>query len=303
MSLFSPPSRLETQVYVDVVAQLGLEARSSAWTERAGLGDRHSFLEGPVFDRDGNLYVVDAPFGRILRIRADRTVEIAATYDGTPNGLAMHRDGDLFIADREHGIMRLDPISGRVETFLGRDRLEPGFKGPNDLIFDRGGNLYFTDQGDTGLQDPTGRVFRLRTDGRLDCLLSNVPSPNGLALNPDESRLFVAVTFAQQVWHCPLLADGTTRKVGVFQSFTGGFSGPDGLAVDDEGGLAVCQNRMGSVWLFDAQGVPTFRVVSCRGTMTTNATYGGPDGRTLFITESESGSVLMAAIPAAGQRS
>src|SRR5690606_33611461 len=156
----------------------------------------------------------------------------------------------------------------------------------NDLVFDRSGNLYFTDQGDTGLQDPTGRVFRLRPDGRLDCLLANVPSPNGVALTPDESRLFIAVTFAQQVWHAPLLADGSTPKVGVFQSFTGGFSGPDGLAVDAEGNLAVCQNRMGSVWLFDAQGVPTYRIVSCRGSMTTNATYGGPDGRTLFITES-----------------
>mgnify|MGYP000507148889 CR=1 FL=1 len=300
MSLFPPPSRLDTQVYVDVVANLGLKPRTSPWSERAGLGGRHSFLEGPVFDRDGNLYVVDAPFGRILRIRPDRNVEVAAEYDGTPNGLALHRDGDIFIADRVNGIMRLDPVSGRVETFLGRDKLEPGFQGPNDLVFDRSGNLYFTDQGDTGLHDPTGRVFRVRTDRRLDCLLSNVPSPNGIALNPDESRLFVAVTFAQQVWHCPLLADGTTRKVGVYQNFSGGFSGPDGLAVDEQGGLAVCQNRMGSVWLFDPQGVPAFRIVSCRGMMTTNAAYGGPDRRTIFITESESGCILTAAVPVAG---
>jgi gluconolactonase len=300
MSLFAPPAVLGTEVYVDVVEQLGLKPQSTAWSERAGLGDRHSFLEGPVFHRDGNLYVVDASFGRILRIRPDRSVEIATTYDGTPNGLAVHPDGDILIADRVNGILRLDPVSGRVETFLGRERLEPGFKGPNDLVFDRSGNLYFTDQGDTGLQDPTGRVFRYRPDGRLDCLLANVPSPNGVALNPDESRLFVAVTFAQQVWHMPLLADGTTKKVGVFQNFTGGFSGPDGLAVDETGGLAVCQNRMGSVWLFDALGIPTFRIVSCRGMMTTNAAYGGPDRRTLFITESDSGCVLMADAPVPG---
>ena len=300
MSLFSPPQPLETQVYVDVVAHLGLKPRSSPWTQRNGLGDRHSFLEGPVFDPNGNLYVVDASNGRILKITSDRSTSIVAEYDGNPNGLAMHRDGDIFIADRVHGILRLDPVSGRVEPFLTREQLEPGFKGLNDLTFDRSGNLYFTDQGDTGLQDPTGRVFRLRPDGRLDCLLSNVPSPNGIALNPEESRLFVAVTFAQQVWHCPLLADGTTRKVGVYQTFTGGFSGPDGLAVDEDGGLAVCQNRMGSVWLFDAVGVPTYRVISCRGMMTTNAAYGGPDLRTLFITESDSGCVLMAAAPVAG---
>ncbi|MGN5354138.1 hypothetical protein ACQ4P5_19195 [Ralstonia sp. L16] len=54
--------------------------------------------------------------------------------------------------------------------------------------------MYFTDQGQTGLHDPTGRVYRLCTDGRLDCLLANGPSPNGLVLTPDESALFVAMT-------------------------------------------------------------------------------------------------------------
>ena len=76
----------------------------------------------------------------------------------------------------------------------------------------------------------------------------------------------------------------------------GGFSGPDGLAVDREGGLAVCQHRTGSVWLFDPLGAPTYRIRSCRGLLTTNATY-GPDGRTLFITESETGAILTATIP------
>jgi hypothetical protein len=54
--------------------------------------------------------------------------------------------------------------------------------------------VYFTDQGQTGLHDPTGRVYRLCTDGRLDCLLVNGPSPNGLVLTHDESALFVAMT-------------------------------------------------------------------------------------------------------------
>lgn len=54
--------------------------------------------------------------------------------------------------------------------------------------------MYFTDQGQTGLHDPTGRVYRLCTDGRLDCQLANGPSPNGLVLTPDESALFVAMT-------------------------------------------------------------------------------------------------------------
>jgi len=296
MSLYPPPQPLESDVFVDVVAALGLEPRSSAWLRSAGLPDMHSFLEGPVFDGAGNLYVVDSAFGRIFRIDAARQVSVVADYGGVPNGLAMGGDGDIYIADRENGILRLDLPTRSISPVVTRSQLGPDFKGPNDLVFDSRGNLYFTDQGDTDLNDPTGRVFRLNADGSLDRLLSNVPSPNGIALSPDETRLYVAVTFGQQVWHMPLRADGKIIKVGVFQSFSGGFSGPDGLAVDREGGLAVCQNRTGSVWLFDPLGAPTYRIRSCRGLLTTNATY-GPDGRTLFITESETGAILTATIP------
>ena len=296
MSLYPPPQLLASEVHVDLVAQLGLEPRGSPWLRKAGLPDTHSFLEGPVFDADGNLFVVDAPFGRIFRIDPAGEASVALTYDGVPNGLALGPDGNIYIADREHGILRFEPTGAAVTPVIPRSRLEPDFKGPNDLVFDSRGNLYFTDQGDTDLNDPTGRVFRLNVDGSLDRLLWNVPSPNGIALSPDETRLYVAVTFGQQVWHMPLRTDGRIIKVGVFQNFSGGFSGPDGLAVDRAGGLAVCQNRTGSVWLFDPLGVPTYRIKSCRGLLTTNATY-GPDGRTLFITESETGSVLKATIP------
>jgi gluconolactonase len=296
MSLYPPPQLLDSEIFVDVVGQLGLEACSSAWLRSAGLPPAHSFLEGPVFDAAGNLYVVDAAFGRILCVDPGRRVRVVVEYDGVPNGLALGGDGDLYIADRENGILRLEPASGAIRPVVSRADLGPDFKGPNDLVFDSRGNLYFTDQGDTDLADPTGRVFRRNVDGSLDRLLSNVPSPNGIALSPDETRLFVAVTFGQQVWHMPLRPDGKIIKVGVFQSFSGGFSGPDGLAMDRDGGLAVCQNRTGSVWLFDPLGAPTYRIRSCRGLLTTNATYGA-DGRTLYITESETGTILRATVP------
>ena len=296
MSLYPPPQPLESEIFVDVVEQLGLKPRSSPWLRLAGLPDMHSFLEGPVFDKGGNLHVVDSAFGRIFRVDTAGQVSVAVDYGGVPNGLAMSGDGDIYIADRENGILRYAPGTGSISPVVTREQLGPDFKGPNDLVFDSRGNLYFTDQGDTDLNDPTGRVFRRNIDGSLDKLLWNVPSPNGIALSPDETRLYVAVTFGQQVWHMPLRPDGRIIKVGVFQSFSGGFSGPDGLAVDSEGGLAVCQNRTGSVWLFDPLGVPTYRIKSCRGLLTTNATY-GPDGRTLFITESETGAILRATIP------
>lgn len=144
-----------------------------------------SFLEGPCFDRDGNLYVTDIPHGRIFRVSPEGRWTCIAEYDGEPNGLALHPAGDrFFIADYKQGILSLDLGSRQIAPVLTRRNSER-FKGPNDLVFARNGDLYFTDQGQSGVHDPTGRVYRLRPDGRLDLLLSNGPSPNGLVLSSD----------------------------------------------------------------------------------------------------------------------
>ncbi len=221
-------------------------------------------------------------------------------YDGEPNGLKIHRDGRIFIADYKNGIMRLDPDSGSVTPVLQRVDLEH-LKAVNDLVFASNGDLYFTDQGLTGMHDPTGRVFCLRADGRVDCLLRNVPSPNGLVLNPAETQLYVAVTRMNSVWRVPLMPHGRVAKVQNFIQLSGG-GGPDGLAIDDEGGIIVCHIGLGAVWRFTARGEPAQRINSCRGTHNTNVAFGGPDNRDLYITESETGTILKARLPVPGRR-
>jgi gluconolactonase len=249
------------------------------------------FLEGPSFDRAGNLYVVDVAWGRIFRIAPDGRVELFTEYDGEPNGLKIHRDGRLFITDFRHGLMVVDPVTRAVTPFLERAVLDR-FKGVNDLVFASNGDLYFTDQGLTGLHDPSGCLYRLRADGRLECLLNNIPSPNGLVLNQAENAVYVNVTRGNCVWRVPLLPDGTPYKVGVFMQLSGGLGGPDGLAIDSAGNLAVAHIGLGTVWLFSHLGEPL---------ATTNLAYGGPDNKTLYITESDSGSVLCVQLEVPGQ--
>ena len=222
-------------------------------------------------------------------------------YDGEPNGLKIHKDGRIFIADYRKGLMRLDPESGSVTAVVERRRSER-FKGLNDLFFGENGDIYFTDQGETGLQDPSGRVYRLTTDGRLDCLIDTVPSPNGLVMDLAERALFVAATRGNCVWRLPDPQGGDVTKVGVFVQLSGGPGGPDGLALDAAGNLAVAHFGLGCVWVFSPHGEPLYRVNSCRGRLTTNIAYGGPDGRLMFITESKSGCVLRADMPVAGKR-
>ena len=258
-----------------------------------------SFLEGPVFDDEGRLYVCDIPWGRIFRIDAAGAWTLVAEYGGEPNGMKFLNDRELLITDYRNGLMVCDTATGAVRPYLERRNSER-FKGVNDLVFDSEGNLYFTDQGQTGLHDPTGRLYRLRPDGRLDLLLGNVPSPNGVALAPDEGVLYLGVTRGNQVWRVPLLEDGSVSTVSAF--FTSyGPSGPDGLAVDQQGRVIVANPGLGLAWVLSPRAEPEIVLRSCAGMSLTNVAFGGADRKTLFCTESISGSVLRITLDVPGQ--
>ncbi|RKE34707.1 gluconolactonase [Paraburkholderia sp. BL23I1N1] len=257
-----------------------------------------SFLEGPVWSQAGFLYVTDIPHGRIFRITRTGEWELVVEYDGEPNGMKLVDDSHLLITDYRNGLMLLNLERGDVRPYLERRNSER-FRGVNDLTFDSAGNLYFTDQGQTGLHDPTGRVYRLSPAGKLDMLLGNCPSPNGLVLSPDEKVLYVAMTRGNCVWRVPLQADGSVSKVG--QYFTSyGPSGPDGLTIDAEGRLFIANPGLGRVWGLNHRAEPVVVLTSPGGASLTNLCFGGADMKTLFMTESVSGTVLVAQMDVAG---
>ena len=297
-----PPEFIEARVLTRLPDSFRRKRRAD-WTDANKPGHEiDSFLEGPAFDREGNLYVTDIPFGRIFRISPTLEWTLVCEYDGWPNGIAIHRDGSLWIADYRRGMLRLEasslmPVSTTSSRASARTtardpipilphRNSESFKGLNDLTFDAEGNCYFTDQGQTGLHDPTGRVYRLRPSGQLDCLLSNVPSPNGLALDVTGKALFVAVTRANAVWRGPLLADGNLSKVGAFRTFFGA-SGPDGLAVDIDNRLVVAHASLGGAFVLNARGEVTHFIKSPAGSTVTNVAY-RPGEAKLVMTDRKS---------------
>jgi gluconolactonase len=294
---FEPPEVVEARVLTQLPAALRKPERS-AWADANNPGHVvDCFLEGPAFDRAGNLYVTDVPHGRIFRIGSGLDWMLVAETGGWPNGIAVHADGSLWVADYRRGLLRVDPACGTVEVLLGHRNSE-SFKGLNDLTFDAEGNLYFTDQGQSGLHDPSGRVYRLRTNGQLDLLLANAPSPNGIALDRDGRFLFVAVTRGNAVWRAPLLGDGSISKMGAFRTFFG-TSGPDGLAVDADNRLVVAHASLGGAFVLDAAGQVTHFVRSPVGATVTNVAF-RPGTNRLVMTESASGSVLEAELSAQG---
>lgn len=300
MSLYPPPQVLDAEIWTSLPDEFRMQNRPSDWVKANAPGQEiHSFLEGPSFDRTGNLWVTDIPYGRIFRISPDRTWSLVAEYEGWPNGLKFHKNGQAYIADYKLGILRLDPESGAVTPVISHRNSEH-FRGCNDLFFDRNGALYFTDQGQSGMNMPNGRVYRYDLEsGKLDLLLETGPSPNGLVMNADETVLYVAMTRGNSVWRLPIMASGDAAKVGVFIQLSGGLAGPDGMALDREGGLWVAHAGNASVWGFSALGHPLFRVVSQSGLKTTNLAFG--DAGALFITESDTGNVLIARTAAYGK--
>jgi len=293
------PRTVQTRLFTTMPDEFRRKGIVSTWADANKRGiPVDSFIEGPAFDGAGHLYIVDIPFGRIFRISPQGEWTRVVEYDGEPNGLKFHPDGRILVADYRNGLLVLDPVAGSITPLLGRRNSE-SFKGINDIAISSSGDIYFTDQGQTGLHDPTGRVYRLSTAGRLDCLLSNVPSPNGLAFSPDETVLFVAATRDNTVWRVPLMRDGSVAKVGRFCTMFG-ISGPDGLAMDEAGRLFVAHASLGRVFVFDRTGECVAIIKSCAGITCTNIAFGGPDRRQLFVTESETGSVMVAEMDVPG---
>ena len=297
--MYAAPPLLETEIFTRIPERLHKTGTPSAWVSYRGHASYHSFLEGPSFDREGNLYCVDIPYGRIFKISPAGDWTVFAEYDGEPNGLKIHQDGTIYVADCKHGILHFDPKTGKRSTILDRPNHERFF-GVNDLVFASNGDLYFTDQGRSDLRNPYGRVYRLRADHKLDVIWDNMASPNGLALNNKEDILYIGVT--NQIVGIGLKPDYQIGKASLPVPAVGGPNGPDGVAVDEEDNIAVVAAGYGTVWLFSRFGEPLFRIKSCTGLRTTNIAYGGPDNRTLYITEGHAGAILKVTLPVPGRK-
>jgi gluconolactonase len=295
--MYAAPTLVPTEVHAVLPDHLRKLGHASDWLSSREAPPAHSFLEGPAFDRQGNFYCVDIPFGRIFRVSPAGDWTVFAHYDGEPNGLKIHRDGRIFVADAKLGLLAFDPTTGERSVVHDRPQHER-FRGLNDLTFAANGDLDFTDMGQSSLQKPNGRVFRLRANGQLDLLIDCLAGPNGLVLDHDEKVLYVACTYWNAIVRIPLKSNGSIGKAGIHIRLSGSPTGPDGLAVDAEGNLAVVHAGFGTVWVFSRMGEPLYRLQSCAGLRTTNVTYSSV---VLYITEAEHGVILKAKLPVVGK--
>ena len=251
-------------------------------------------LRGAAFDRAGNLFLSDTPSGRILRLSRAGQWELVVETGGSPQGIAVHQDGSLWVADAQRGLLRVGPGTEAVRELLGRSGTQAA-PGAKDLVFDGRGNCYFTSPGNSGMHDPTGRVFRLGVDGRLDLLLSNVPGPSGIVLDRDATKLFVAVDQGNALWQADLGAGGSIGSVCLLRSFFGG-SGPQGLAMDATKHLIVAHAGLSWSFIVNMLGEIT-HAVQARHLRNVSSVAFRQGTEELLLVDSQQGAVWTASMP------
>ena len=211
------------------------------------------FLEGPAFDDKGNLWMVSIESGNIEKVTADGQCTTAAQTGGEPQGLKFH-DGKLYGVDRKRGVFTLDPATGKVEDYMRYFNNE-NFHGPNDLIVDEVGGVYFTDPWGSSVLHATGGLYYVAPDKKITRLADNLHFPNGVTLSPDDKTLYIGDFNAQQVIAVPILSPGMI-DVGfahVAAHLSGGW-GTDGMAVDANGDVYIAHYMGGEVVVLDPDG-------------------------------------------------
>lgn len=289
--MITAPIRLDAEVWTLLPDTLHWDGPMNSWVNAARPGQTlHSFLEGPCFTEDGSLWLTDVPFGRVFSINPQGIWNLEAQTAGQPHAVKPMADGRLALVDYLLGLQAFDPGTGIFETLCASTNTE-SFRGLSDLAVAANGDIWFTDSGRTSLTDPTGRLFVLRADGRLQQPLSNVPYPNGVALSPDEKLVYVAATRANAVWRLNTeWTDPVQPMAGLWVQLAGGL-GPDGLAVDQRGRVAIAHAQAGRVWLLTAMGDPVAEIRTPGGLWVTSVTFGGPDDSYLYIVEAQQGAV------------
>ena len=281
------------------------------------------FPEGPVVLPDGSVVLVEIRGRRLTRVWPDGRKQVVAEIPGGPNGAAMGPDGKIYIcnnggfswipsrgtlmpgAPEPHeyiggSIQRVDLATGKVETVFDKCGEHP-LKGPNDLVFDRHGGLWFTDLGKRRARDiDVGAFYYIKPGAReiVEGVFGMLPA-NGIGLSPDENTVYVAETPTARLWAFDLSAPGTVRPRDVIYrgergkpvAGLGGYQMFDSLAVDSAGHVCVATLITGAVSDIspDGQSVTQFTLPD---PMVTNVCFGGKDLRTAFATLSMTGKLV-----------
>jgi sugar lactone lactonase YvrE len=196
--------------------------------------------------------------------------------NSTGNGIVIGRDGTMYVADYVgHNILRIDPKSRAVSVWAHDDRMNQ----PNDLAIAPSGRLYASDP---NWKEGTGQVWLASTTGKLSLVATNMGTSNGIEVSPDAKILYVNESVQRNVWAFVIEPDGSLTHKRLLKTFdTHGF---DGMRCDVDGNLYITRHGKGTVIKLSPAG-EVLQEVDVLGSKPSNLCFGGPDGRTVYVTE------------------
>lgn len=251
-------------------------------------------IEGPAVDSSGMLFAVNyREQGTIGRVSEAGVAEVYLSLpEGSiGNGIRFDRDGHMYIADYAgHKVYRVEKDSRTPEVWVEG----PEMNQPNDLAISDTGVIYLSDP---NWAENTGNLWMVPGSGELRLLESGMGTTNGIEVSPDGKYLYVNESAQLKVWKYQILPDGTLEGKTELISFED--FGLDGMRCDEQGNLFITRYGKGTVVMVSPEGV-VLNEFRLKGKNPSNLTFGGKDGRTIYVTLADRGCVEQVRVPNKG---
>ena len=242
-------------------------------------------IEGPAVDRDGMIYAVNyEKQGTIGQVTpsGESSIFIELPMGSIGNGIRFNSKGDMLIADyTNHNILKVEMSSRKLSVFTN----EPEMSQPNDIAIDKKDRLYASEP---DWKAGTGRIWRIDPDGKVSLLLDNLGTTNGIEVSPNGKTLYVNESVQRKVWAYDLSRDGQISNKRLLIEFSD--FGMDGMRCDIKGNLFITRHGKGTVVEVSPLG-KMIREIVMTGKNPSNLTFGGEDGRTVYVTLADQGNL------------
>jgi len=236
-------------------------------------------IEGPACDAKGNVYVVNfAEQQTIGKVTPDGKAEVWVKLPGksTGNGIVFDKKGMMYVADYvEHNVLMIDPETKKISVFAHNKEMNQ----PNDLAIAPDDTMYASDP---NWDKSTGQLWKISRDGKMTLVAKDMGTTNGIDVSPDGKTLFVNESVQRNVWAFDIEKDGSLANKRLVKKFPD--HGFDGMRCDVEGNLFISRYGKGTVVKMSPKG-EILAEVDVLGGSPSNVCFGGPDGKTVYVTE------------------
>lgn len=240
-------------------------------------------IEGPAVDLEGNIYAVNfAKEGTIGVVDGKGNAQIFITLpeNSIGNGIRFDQQGNMFVADYVgHNVYKVEKGTKNPKVWSHNAQMSQ----PNDLAISPNGTIYLSDP---NWKESTGRIWKVNDKREIVLLEENMGTTNGIEVSPDGKKLYVNESVQRMVWQYDINLDGSLSnktKLISFEDF-----GMDGMRCDMMGNLYITRHGKGTVAIISPDG-KVLQEIILKGKKPSNITFGGPNGKTCFVTMADRG--------------